>query len=323
MNVNSNNSQPPLPCVGVDIAKDKFDVCFDLEKKIITFSNDKNGWQKMIEKLPPAGTCLIVMESTGHYHRALATWLVDAEHLVSVINPTNARKYAESMGIKAKTDTIDARMIARFGFHVQPRLFDKNPENMVKMKDFVKRRRQLQDLKTEETNRKDSVLVESVSQSIDQVVTFLKKQIAVVEKQIGDLIDSDDDFKHKADLLISIPGVAQQTAAALIAELPELGLLNREEIAALVGVAPFNCDSGKHRGKRHIRGGRKHLRSSLYMAAHNARLRDPKLKSYFHDLIDRGKPFHVAMVAVMRKLLVMMNTMLKTDTKWNAHLKES
>lgn len=312
-----------LPCVGLDVAKESFDACFDLKKTTVNFTNDPAGWKKLLKQLPPLAQCLIVLESTGPYHRALVAALLDAGHLVAVVNPRQVRHFAKALGIEAKTDAIDARVIAQFGFHIQPRPLTKTPEKQEQMQELVKRRRQLIDLQTAETNRLESVRLKSVQHSIQQVVKVFKKQIDSIEKQIAELIESDEDFKHKADLLVSIPGIAQKTAAAIIAELPELGQLNREQVSALVGVAPFNCDSGKFRGGRHIRGGRKHLRSSLYMAAHNARLHNPKFKAYFQELIARGKPYKVAMVAIMRKLIVIMNTMIKTDSSWHTHLIKS
>lgn len=323
MNDNMIQQDANLPCVGIDIAKDKFDVCFDLKRKTVCFSNEAKGFEKLIKKLPDCGTCLIVVESTGHYHRKLAVALLNAGHLVCVVNPKNVRHYAKALGIEAKTDDIDARVISQFGFQVQPRPLAKTPEKQEQMQELVIRRKQLLNHLTAETNRMDSVRLKSVIRSIEKVTKLFKEQIADIEKQILDLIESDDEFKRKAEVLVSIPGVAKTSAAAIIAELPELGQLNREEISSLVGVAPFNCDSGKYKGQRHIRGGRKRLRSSLYMAAHNARLHNPKFKEFYDQLIARGKLFKVAMVAVMRKLLVIMNTMIKTDTTWNTHLIES
>lgn len=323
MNDNMIQQNTILPCVGLDVAKDKFDACFDLKKKSVCFSNDSKGWQKLITKLPDSNSCLIVMESTGPYHRAIVVALLEAGHLVCVVNPKQVRHFAKALGIEAKTDDIDARVISQFGFHVQPRPLTKTPEKQEQMQELVTRRKQLLDHMTAETNRLDSVRLKSVKRSIEKVTKLFKEQIADIEKQIIELIESDDDFKRKAEVLVSIPGIAKTTAANMIAELPELGQLNREEISSLVGVAPFNCDSGKYRGQRHIRGGRKRLRSSLFMAAFNARLHNTKLKEYYNQLIARGKPYKVAMVAVMRKLLVIMNTMIKTNTTWNAHLIES
>lgn len=312
-------SDKPLPCVGLDIAKANFEVCLSLDKPNENFSNDAKGYKSFLAKLPPPGQCLIVLESTGHYHRCLATAMLDAGHQIAVVNPRQIHHFAKALGIEVKTDSIDARTILRFGQQVQPRLLEKKPEQLDQLQEFVTRRRQLIELRTAESNRRDAASSKVVRSSILKVLELLNKQIDSLEKQIEELIASDDDFQNKANLITSVPGLAMTTAAALIADLPELGNLNREEIAALVGVAPFNRDSGAYRGKRSIRGGRKELRNSLYMAAHNARIYNPLFKAFFQRLTTSGKPHKVAMVAVMRKLVVVLNTMLKTNETWKAN----
>lgn len=312
-----------LPCVGLDVAKDNFEVCFSLDKPNQSFSNDAKGIKGFLAELPPAGQCLVVLESTGHYHRELVASLLDAGHHVSVVNPRKIHYFAKAIGVEVKTDRIDARTISRFGQQLQPRLLVNTPKKLELLREFVDRRRQLIDLRTAESNRRDTVTSKPVRSSILQVIEMLNSQITKLEKQIEDLVDSDDDFQNKAKLITSIPGVAKATAAALIADLPELGTLNREEIASLVGVAPYNNDSGKQHGKRSIRGGRCELRQSLYMAAFNVRRYNPVLKEFYERLTKAGKPYKVAMIAVLRKLVVIINTMIKTNMPWESKLQSA
>lgn len=313
--VSNLSSQDQLPCVGVDVASEKFDVCLNPQQaQVLTFANDPDGVNDFVMKLPAPGSCVVILESTGHYHKALVSSLCQVGHLVSVVNPRQVKDFAKGMNLNMKTDKIDARKLALFGWHVQPRLFEKAPEKQAELRELIVRRRQLLDYQTAEKNRYPSLESRHVRYTAQQLLKTLRVQIEELDAEVQRLIDSDDDFVAKAGILTSIPGVARNTAAAIIAELPELGQLNREQIAALVGVAPYNNDSGKFQGQRTIRGGRKDLRSSLFMAAHNARMRSPSLKAFYQRLRERGKPYRKVMVAVIRKLLIIMNTMLKTKT---------
>jgi hypothetical protein len=210
----------------------------------------------------------------------------------------------------------DAAVIARFGQHARPRTIEKTPEKQAELEELVVRRRQLVNLRTAESNRLETISLKSVRKSIQHVVTMLKKQIERIEKEILALIDSDDDWKAKSNLLDSVPGVGPVTIASLIAGLPELGSLNRQEIAALVGLAPFNRDSGRFRGRRSIWGGRASVRSVLYMAALSARRCNPVIRQFAKRLEAKGKLFKVVITACMRKLLVIINTMVKNSTHW-------
>jgi transposase len=306
--------------VGIDVAKQSFDVCIFPEEKRLSLSYDGNGLRRLLCRLPEKGTCLIVMEATGGYQRRLVVELLDAGHQVAVVNPRQVRDFARGLGILAKTDRIDAAVIARFGQHVRPRTVDKTPKKQAELEQLVVRRRQLVDLKTAENNRLETISLKSVRKSIQQVVNLLNKQIERIEKDILALVESDDDWKNKADLLGSVPGVGPVTIASLLAELPELGMLNRQEIAALVGLAPFNRDSGRFRGRRSIWGGRASVRSVLYMAALTARRCNPVIRDFANRLEDDGKLFKVVITACMRKLLVILNTMVKTNTHWHPQL---
>ncbi len=302
--------------VGIDIAKDSLDVHFLPEAKWASVPNKTQGHHELLAMLPEPGTCLVVVEATGGYERQLIAELLSAKHCVSRVNPRPVRHFAIALGIMAKTDRIDARVIARFGQQVNPRTLAETHKKQAELDQLVARRRQLVDLRTAENNRQQTVSVKDVRKSIQQVVDTLNKEIKRVEKKILSLVESNDDWKAKADLLQSTPGVGQTTAAVLLSDLPELGTLNRQEIAALVGVAPFNRDSGRFQGKRSIWGGRACVRSALYMAALTARTHNPSIRAFAERLATQGKTFKVIMTACIRKLLVILNTMVKTNTHW-------
>ncbi len=303
--------------VGIDVAKHSLDICIFPERKKLTVSYDTTGLKQLVSWLPDAGSCLIVAESTGGYERRVVAQLVDAGHLVAVVNPRQVRDFAKGLGILAKTDRIDAEVIAQFAQHVRPRTLAKTHEKQEELDQLVTRRRQLVDLRTAETNRMETSFSKPVRKSLQQVIDLLNKQIQHIEKEILALLESDDEWKQKGEIIQSAPGVGPVTVATLLAQLPELGLLNRQEISALVGLAPFNRDSGRFHGKRSIWGGRASVRSVLYMAALTARRCNPVIRSFAQRLESEGKPFKVVITACMRKLLVILNTLVKTNTQWN------
>jgi len=307
--------------VGIDLAKASFDVCTLPGKQRVSLAYNAEGTQQLVDQLRGLTNCLIVMEATGGLERRLAADLVDAGFRVAVVNPRQVRDFAKGFGQLAKTDRIDAYVLAEFALHVQPRLWDKPPEKQTELEEFVTRRRQLLAMQTMESNRLATVTTKPNRKSILKILRLLKQQIAQLDAFIAKQIASDDDWRKKDELLQSVPGVGPATSAALIAELPELGKLNRQEVAALVGVAPFNRDSGKNTGKRRISGGRAVLRAALYMAAFNAgfnrRVANSSLKNFAQRLRNAGKAFKVVVTACIRKLLVVLNTMIKNNTPWN------
>ncbi|MGD9127816.1 MAG: IS110 family transposase [Planctomycetia bacterium] len=303
--------------VGIDVAKDALDIHFGHDGSRLSVSNDKKGFRKIIKFLPEPKTCLIVMEATGNYQQSVAEALLDAGHYVAVANPRQVRDFARGLGILAKTDRIDAEVLARYAEQARPRTLSKTPEKQAQIAALVGRRRQLLALRTAEKNRLVPTLPKAVCQSLKQVIQCLDQQIEVIDREIKTLIDSDDDWNDKAELLISVPGVGPVTIASLLAELPELGHLNRQEIAALVGVAPFNRDSGQFRGTRSIFGGRASVRCALYMATLSAKQFNPTIREFAERLESQGKPFKVVTTACMRKLLIILNTMLKNHTPWS------
>jgi transposase len=273
--------------------------------------------------LPTVGSCLIVAEATGGYQREMVAELIAAGHQVAVVNPRQVRDFARGLGILAKTDRLDAEVIARFGQQAKPRPTEKMPEKQDELQQLVVRRRQLIDLRTAENNRLPLARSKSVIKSIRSMVEQLQKKIRQIEKEITDLVESDDQLQCQATLMKSVPGVGAVTAAALLAELPGLGRLNRQEIAALAGLAPFNRDSGKFHGRRSIWGGRRAVRKALYMAALTARRCNPVIRALSQRLKAAGKPFKVVLAACMRKLLVILNTIVKNNSVWNNKLQIS
>jgi transposase len=220
------------------------------------------------------------------------------------------------LGRLAKTDRIDAETLALFAEKVQPRPTQKCPEKQAEIDALVTRRRQLVELRSMERTRQHQATIKAARRSIDKLLKALDRQIAALDKAIGQLLESDDDWRTRCELLQSVPGVGATTSATLVAELPELGRLNRQEIASLAGLAPFNHDSGRFRGQRRIRGGRSAVRSILYMAALAARRCNPILQRFAQRLEQAGKPFKVVITACMRKLLTMLNTIVRNGTPW-------
>ncbi|MDZ4686735.1 MAG: IS110 family transposase [Planctomycetaceae bacterium] len=304
--------------MGIDVSRDAWDVHVLDDGRAWTSPTTAVALRQLLERLAPlVGRSFVVLEATGGLERPLAAALMDAGHAVAIVNPRQVRDFAKGFGRLAKTDRLDARVLALFGEKVQPRRAVPTSEQLAELEALVVRRRQLIEIRTAETNRRKQTASATARQSIDQVLKVLARQIDDVEAAIARLIPADDDWQRKADLVDSDPGVGPTTAATLVAELPELGQLNRRQIAALVGLAPFNDDSGRRQGTRSIRGGRAGLRHSLYMAACaavRANTRPSPLQDFFQRLRQRGKPFKVAIVACLRKLLTTLNTMVHTNT---------
>ena len=302
--------------VGIDVAKASLDLHVRPENRRLSTTNDEAGFEKILAFLPKPTSCLVVLEATGGYQRSVADALLRAGHYVAVVNPRQVRDFARGLGVLAKTDAIDAAVLSRYAEGARPRTMSLSPEKQSQIVELTTRRRQLIELRTAENNRLELLRLKSVRKSVEEVLKTLNKQIAGIEKEIRSLLKSDDDWNDKAELLMSVPGVGPITAVSLLADLPELGSLNRQEIAALAGLAPFNRDSGRRRGKRSIWGGRKAVRSSLYMATITAMRCNPTIRKFSERLKADGKPFKVVATACMRKLLVILNTMVKEKTHW-------
>lgn len=303
--------------VGIDVAKGSWDVFLLPSRQKLKCAADETGLEKLLTALRPIGSCLIVVEASGGYERRLAAELMDAGHQVARVNPRQVRDFARSLGRLAKTDSIDAEVLATFAEKIQPRPSEKQPENQLELEALLNRRRQLIQMRTAERNRLHQVAKGPAQRSIRHMLDQLREQIQDIEKEIAKLIEDNDEWSQRAAQLATVPGIGQVTSRTLVSELPELGKLNRQAIAALVGLAPFNRDSGLFRGRRSIWGGRASLRAILYMATLTARRTNPVIRHFAERLKREGKPFKVMMVACMRKLLVILNTMVRNGTTWN------
>jgi len=307
-------SVSPSVCIGIDVSKKHLDVHVDAPKTTFRTLSSQEGRQQLLEKLPTPQDCHIIIEATGKLERPIVNDLLAAGYRVSLVNPRSVRKYAQALGILAKTDRVDAQVLARFGRDAKPRLLAETQEKQQELEELVTRRRQLIEHRVAEQNRKSSTLPKTVRQSVQGSINTLAKDIERMEKAILKLVSSNDDWEDRMRQLQTVPGVGEVTAFTLVADLPELGQLNRKAIAALVGVAPFNNDSGQQRGKRSIFGGRSSVRNVLYMATHSAMRANATIRDFAARL--SGKPPKVVIVACMRKLLGILNTMVKTKTDW-------
>lgn len=249
--------------VGIDVAKHSLDVYLASEDRCFAVKNSTAGFRELLDKLPAAGSCLVVIEATGGYQSRVVGALVAAGQRVAVVNPRQVRDFARSLGVLAKTDRLDARMIARFGETVRPRTVEVGSEKQAELRELVTRRRQLVELRTAEQNRLETTLTKVVRKNVRHLLEQLDKQIRQLEEAIGQLVENEPELASKAALLRAVPGVGPVTVTSLLVDLPELGRLDRQEVAALVGVAPFNRDSGKFHGRRRISGGRSAVRSVL------------------------------------------------------------
>jgi transposase len=306
--------------VGIDVAKYSLDVYVASNDRSFTIKNTSAGFRQLLDELPATGNCLVVVEATGGYQSRLVGALVAAGHQVAVVNPRQVRDFARGLGILAKTDRLDARVIARFAEQAAPRTVEVGSEKQAELRELVTRRRQLVELRTAEQNRLETTLTKVVRKNVRHLIEQLDKQIHQLEEAIGQLVESQPELSSKAALLESVPGVGPVTVTSLLVDLPELGRLDRQQVAALVGVAPFNRDSGKFHGRRAIWGGRAAVRSVLYMAALTARRSNPVIREFAQRLEAAGKPFKVVLTACMRKLLVILNSMLKNNLPWNPKL---
>jgi transposase len=305
--------------VGVDVAKATLEIALP-DKNSFEIENSKNAVAKFIAALPKPGECLVVLEATGGYENLLIMELMAEGHTVARANPRQVRCFAQALGIRAKTDRLDAKVIARFGEQIEPRTLEALDRSHLELQELVVRRRQLISMKTMETNREKQLVGVKPLKSVAEMVQTIDKLIAEINAEIERRISSDDEWKAQAELLQSVPGVGVVTATTLISEMPELGRLNREEIAALAGLAPFNRDSGQHSGQRRICGGRARVRTVLYMAAVTAVRCNPLLRAVYDRLKQKGKPSKVCLTACMRKLLTVLNTMVRNKTPWDASL---
>jgi transposase len=303
--------------VGVDVSKDYLDVAFPGATSNWRTRNDRQGIQALGRKLETLDCPHLVCEATGNLTRSLAANLAKRKIAFSRINPRQVRDFARATGRLAKTDAIDAAIILRFAQTMQPPVTPVPSDAQIRLTDLVRRRRQVVEMAAMEKQRIHAA-DPALAQSVRRHVEFLAGEIKDIDKQIAALTKTDPQLARKAELLGSIPGFGNVAAATLAAELPELGTIGKKQIAALVGVAPMNHDSGYSRGQAHIAGGRLSVRCVLYMCTLSALRCNEPIKTFYKHLRDEGKPPKVAIVAAMRKLIIIANTIVQTNTPWKS-----
>ena len=302
--------------VGIDVSKAWVDVAVRPTGEAWRVNQDQEGGEALVLRLQAMSPQCIVMEATGGYEAPIVAALGAAGLPVAVVNPRQVRDFARSQGKLAKTDRLDAAVIAHFGqaSGVTGQAL-RSPEARA-LEGLVARRRQIIQMRTAEQQRRQRALP-VVREGIEEVIALLNRQVKEIDDELGRRLRESPLWREREDLLRSVPGIGPATVFSLLAELPELGSLDRREAAAVVGVAPLNRDSGKHRGSRRCWGGRGHVRAALYMAALVGVRYNPTLKEFYEQLLRAGKPKKVALTACMRKLLTILNAMLKHHTAWN------
>ena len=303
--------------VGVDVSKDLLDVKVLPNNELLQFENTDTGITKLVKRLKKIGPQLIVLESTGGLEMAAVSSLIEHQMPVVVVNPRQIRDFAKAIGRLAKTDAIDADTIARFAQDVRPAVRPLKDEHSQLLSALNARRRQIVDMLVAEKNRLHTAPKPN-KKSIQKHIQWLERSLADINDDIDKTIKKSPSWRENDKLLQSFTGVGPVVSATLLCDLPELGILDRKKIATLVGVAPLNCDSGRFRGKRRIKGGRANVRRKLYMAAVASIRHNPMIKSYYKRLIEAGKPPKVALTACMRKILVILNAMMKNQSYWIA-----
>jgi transposase len=296
--------------VGIDVSKDKLDVAIWGEKNCLEVGNSKRGIAKLVNGMLAREPKLLVVEATGGYEETVVLALFEAGLPVALVSPQRVRQYAKAKGLLAKTDRLDAQILAGYGKHIQPRLFVGKSEARRRLAILVGRRKQLNAMVQAEKNRLRTKDL-SMQRSLQRVIDCLETELASVDQEIEQFLQEHQKLEEQEKLLRTAKSIGRVTAATLLADLPELGQLDRKEIAALVGVAPMNRDSGGKRGYRKTQGGRPDVRSALYMSALTGIRYNPILKLQYDQLVKRGKEKKVAITACMRKMLTILNAMMR------------
>lgn len=315
-----NTDDRPIVVAGVDVSKDSLDAAVLPAREQRQTANDHLGASALIAWFRQQHVELVVLEATGGYENLVAAELAQAGLAVAIVNPRQVRDFAKGLGMLAKTDAIDSLVLARFGQVVRPAVRPLDSVEQAALAQLVTRRRQLVEMRTAESNRLGTAAGKKVRRSIEDVLAFLQKQIDQVEHVIDDHIRGSPIWKAKDELYQSVPGIGPTVSRILIAELPELGALTRRQITALVGLAPYNDDSGQRRGRKSIRGGRSAVRRALYLsclALRRHRDKFPLLNALFTRLTASGYKPKEALVACMRKLLHILNAIARDNTPFN------
>lgn len=301
--------------VGVDVGKQYLDVCIHEKGIYWREENTVSGIKRIFKRLSYYQVERLVMEATGRYEFELAQLAYARKLPVCIVKPLLVRRYAGANDQLAKTDKLDAQIIAEFGAVLKPRVTPAKSKNLIAIKDLITRRRQLVNLRTQESNR-SGIMGKVLAVSCRRIIRHLNAEIERIEKQLAKHVTEQAEWTEKQSLLKTVPGVGDTLVYTLLADLPELGELNNKEISKLVGVAPINRDSGRLRGKRRIQGGRANIRTVLYMATLSATQCNPVIKAFYKKLVAQGKHKKVALTACMRKFIIILNTMVKNKTEW-------
>ena len=296
--------------VGIDVSKDRLDVAMLGEERVWQVNNTPEGIGELVQQMHQVCPELIVVEATGGYQRAVVERLFLAGLAVAVVNPARVRQFARACGLLAKTDKLDAQMLAVFGQRVQPKRYEGKSEAEKQLSALLVRRKQLEEMLKAEQNRLRTISP-SLRSSVERIMAILKEEKKHLDEQIEQFLNEQKAWQEQREILSSAPGVGMVTTATLLADLPELGKLDRKKIAALVGVAPMNYDSGRKRGYRKTKGGRGDVRSVLYMSTLVATRYNPLIQSQYQQLLKRGKLKKVALTACMRKFLTVLNAMMR------------
>ena len=302
--------------VGIDVAKDRLDVHMRPSGEAFSVARDGKGLDELVARLRKLDVTLIVLEATGGFETTVAGALCAAGLPLAVVNPRQIRDFARATGRLAKTDALDAAAIAHFAEAVRPDARPVPDAQARALGELLTRRRQIVEMMTAERNRRTRLTDRRMIKSVDRLLKALQRELSDLEADLNDTIRGTPVWRETEELLKSVPGIGDVTARTLIADLPELGTLDRKKIAALVGVAPFNRDSGTLRGKRTVWGGRANVRAALYMAALVASQHNPILGRFYQRMLKAGKPKKVALTAVMRKLLTILNAIVRDQTPW-------
>jgi len=308
--------------VGIDVSKDRLDVAVRPEGKRWEVSNDEKSIRLLVDSLKDLPSELIIAEATGGLEVPLVSALAEAGLPIVVVNPRQVRDFAKAVGQLAKTDKIDAEVLAHFGEALRPEVRPVKSRQLQELSALVSRRRQLVDMLTMEKNRLASA-PKGIRKDIIAHIAWLEKRLKDVNGKLSQMVENCPAWREKDEIMRSVPGVGPVFSSSLLANVPELGQLNRRQIASLIGVAPLNRDSGQHSGTRIVWGGRANVRSVLYMATVAAMRSNPVIKSFYQRLIGAGKKFKVAITACMRKLLTILNAMVKSGTVWQPNVEQA
>jgi transposase len=313
--MNSLNNQNEIN-VGVDTGKTQLDIYIRPLDIYFTVSNDEKGIKKAVKEIKKHKPTRIVIEATGRLEQAFIIACANEKLPFVVANPVRIKKFAGSIGQLAKTDKLDAKLIAYYSDAIKPDLSTLKPETLRKMSDLLSRRCQLMEMRTMEKNRLQS-LPKSLESTITPMLTVINNQLTKIDNKMAKLIEQCDEYKVKNDIIQSVPGVGNVVAFSLLSNMPELGYISNKEAAALVGVAPINRESGRFKGKRMIRGGRHQIRTAMFMSMMSAMQCNPVFKTTYQRLVAAGKPKKIAIIACVRKMVVILNSMVRDGVYWD------